>query len=104
MTKFIKELALVICVFSLSVGVFKIASFDFSTLEGNESPIIDDGDSFDEAQQILKEYGYNLKEVIDIGEIQDTMPDLKTYNYEGENGIISFSTDNTYLYSVNYYE
>lgn len=104
MKKFIKELALEICIFSLSIGVFKISSFDFSTLKGNESPIIEYGDSFDDAQQILKEYGYNLKEVIDIEEIQDTMPNLKTYNYEGKNGIISFSTDNTYLYSVDYYE
>lgn len=104
MTKFIKELGLVIGVFLLSIVAFKISIFDFSTLESNHTPIIENGDSFEEAQEILKEYGYNLKDVIDIDESHESMLDLKTYNYEGQNGVISFNTDDKYLYGVNYYE
>lgn len=81
-----------------------IVSFDFATLENQDSPNINNNDKFSNAQKILKEHGYNLKDIYDDEETQANMPDIKTYNYEGQNGIISIRTGNGYIYEVNYYE
>lgn len=76
----------------------------FSSLEDQDLPIIEESDSFSNAQKILEDYGYNLKDVQDNEKIQDNMPDLKTYRYERKNGIISILTNGDYIYMVKYYE
>ncbi|MEN2256347.1 hypothetical protein AAIB48_00645 (plasmid) [Paraclostridium benzoelyticum] len=87
----------IVLLFILTLG-YKVSKFDFSSLEDQEPPIIEESYSFGNAQKILEEYGYNLKDV------QDNMPDLKTYRYERKNGIISILANGDYIYMVNYYE
>lgn len=107
MIKNIKKIILGLFLLLFTIVIFttinKIVSFDFSTLEDQDSPIIESNDSLNDAQNILKEYGYSLKDVYD-DETQPNMPDIKTYNYEGPNGIISIRTSNNYIYEVKYYE
>lgn len=104
MLKNIKKFTLVIVVlFIFSVG-YKVYKFDFSSLNDQDSPVIETSDSFNNAQKILKDYGYSLKDVQESEKTQPNMPDLKTYTYEGKNGIISILTHGGYIYEVNYYE
>ncbi|WGX77692.1 hypothetical protein QJS64_20660 (plasmid) [Paraclostridium bifermentans] len=93
----------IVLLFILTLG-YKVYKFDFSSLEDQEPPIIEESDSFSNAQKILEDYGYNLKDVQENEKIQDDMPDLKTYRYERKNGIISIFANGDYIYMVNYYE
>ena len=108
MIKNIKKITLGLFLLLFAIVIFTtantIVSFKFSTLKDQDSPIIKSNDSLKDAQNILKEYGYSLKDVYDNEETQSNMPDIKTYNYEGPNGIISIRTGNNYIYEVNYYE
>lgn len=102
--KIILGLFLLLFIIVIFSTVNKIVSFDFSTLEDQDSPIIESNANLNDAQNTLKEYGYSLKDVYDDDETQPNMPDIKTYNYKGPNGIISIRTSNNYIYEINYYE
>lgn len=104
MLKSIKKLTLVIIVLFMFTLGYKVSQFDFNSLNYQDSPVIETNDSFNNAQKILKDYGYSLKDVQESEKTQPNMPDLKTYTYEGKNGIISILTSGDYIYAVDYYE
>lgn len=82
----------------------KIIDFDYSSMKDSTSPVIQSSDKFSKAQKILEKHNYKLKSVYDNEEAQKNMPDLKTYTYEGKNGIITIFTDGVYISNINYYE
>lgn len=104
MIKNIKKLNLLIVVLFIFVVGYKIYKFDFNSLNDQDSPVIADNDSFSNAQKILKDYGYDLKDVQETEKTQSNMPDLKRYTYEGKNGIISMLTNGKFIYNVTYFE
>ncbi|WP_373600240.1 hypothetical protein [Paraclostridium bifermentans] len=97
---------LVIILLIVTICIFKIVNimFNSSTLEDSHSPVIESGDRLSDAEKILKDYGYTLKSIYDDEEEDPNAPDIKTYNYESKNGLISISTHNDYVQIVKYYE
>ncbi|GAA0703383.1 hypothetical protein GCM10008904_10380 [Paraclostridium ghonii] len=104
MIKNIKKLTLLIVVLFIFVVGYTVYRFDFNSLNDQDSPVIADNDSFSNAQKILEDYGYNLKDVQETEKTQSNMPDLKRYTYEGKNGIISILTNGEFIYDITYYE
>lgn len=97
---------LVIVLLLITIGMFKVLSvmFNSSTLDDSHSPVIESGDRLSDAEKILKDYGYTLESIYDDEEEDPNAPDIKNYNYESKNGLISISTHNDYVQIVKYYE
>lgn len=104
MIKNIKKIILIIIILVLMWLSYKVIKFDFNTLESENDLIIENSDRFSNAQKILEENGYELKDVQDNEKTQVNIENLKTYRYEGKNGIIAILTNDIYVYEVNYYE